>query len=164
MILRGVANRCQWLPADIRDRAALEKNFREKFETLNHIHLTNGEFQRLLDEIVTPDVFTAAHTLRNRNSFTRDGYQRFKDEKHAAELAAAVQKHGLAPETLQTFVDNILSRMIFDGEQLTELLAPLEPGWRDRTEKELALVADLVPLLKKRAGGSDISGLKAYEE
>jgi len=58
--------------ADIRDRAALEKNFREKFETLNHVHLTNGEFQRLLDEIVTPDVFTAAHTLRNRSSFTRD--------------------------------------------------------------------------------------------
>ena len=57
---------------DIRDRAALEKNFREKFETLNHVHLTNGEFQRLLDEIVTPDVFTAAHTLRNRSSFTRD--------------------------------------------------------------------------------------------
>ena len=58
--------------ADIRDRSALEKNFREKFETLNHVRLTNGEFQRLLDEIVTPDVFTAAHTLRNRSSFTRD--------------------------------------------------------------------------------------------
>ncbi len=58
--------------ADIRDRASLEKNFREKFEALNHVHLTEGEFQRLLDEIVTPDVFTAAHTLRNRNSFTRD--------------------------------------------------------------------------------------------
>ncbi|MEO8498092.1 MAG: type I restriction endonuclease, partial [Planctomycetota bacterium] len=58
--------------ADIRDRAALEKNFREKFNALNHVHLTDGEFQRLLDEIVTPDVFTAAHTIRNRNSFTRD--------------------------------------------------------------------------------------------
>ena len=57
---------------DIRDRAALEQNFREKFEALNRVKLTDGEFQRLLDEIVTPDVFTAAHTLRNRNSFTRD--------------------------------------------------------------------------------------------
>ena len=57
---------------DIRDRASLEMNFREKFETLNHVHLTDGEFERLLGEIVTPDVFTAAHTLRNRNSFTRD--------------------------------------------------------------------------------------------
>jgi restriction endonuclease S subunit len=58
--------------ADIRDRAALENNFREKFEALNRVRLTAGEFPRLLDEIVTPDVFTAAHTLRNRNSFTRD--------------------------------------------------------------------------------------------
>lgn len=137
------------LEAATRDCAALEKNFREKFETLNHVHLTDGEFQRLLDEIVTPDVFTAAHTLRNRNSFARDdgiraGYQQSKDEKHAAELAAAAQKHGLPPELLQTFVDNILSRMIFDGEQLTELLSPLELGWR--------------------AGGRDISGLRAYEE
>ena len=57
---------------DIRDRAALEKNFREKFEALNSVHLTDGEFQRLLDEIITPDVFAAAHTLRNRSSFTRD--------------------------------------------------------------------------------------------
>jgi type I restriction enzyme R subunit len=57
---------------DIRDRDALEKNFRGKFQALNHVKLTDGEFQRLLDEIITPDVFTAAHTLRNRSSFTRD--------------------------------------------------------------------------------------------
>lgn len=57
---------------DIRDRAALEKNFREKFETLNRVHLTDSEFQRLLDQIITPDVFAAAHTLRERNSFERD--------------------------------------------------------------------------------------------
>ena len=94
----------------------------------------------------------------------RAGYQRFKDEKHAAELAAIAQKHGLPPDALQAFVDTILSRMIFDGEQLTDLLAPLDLGWRDRTAKELALMADLVPLLKKRAGGRDISGLGAYEE
>jgi len=57
---------------DIRDRASLESNFRQKFQTLNHVKLTDGEFQRLLDEITTPDVFTAAHTLCNRNAFTRD--------------------------------------------------------------------------------------------
>ena len=54
---------------DIRDRAALEKNFREKFEALNRVRLTDGEFQRLLDEIIAPDVFTAARTLREINSF-----------------------------------------------------------------------------------------------
>jgi type I site-specific restriction-modification system R (restriction) subunit len=57
---------------DIRDRAALERNFREKFEALNRVHLSDGEFARLLDEIVTPDVFAAARTLRSINAFTRD--------------------------------------------------------------------------------------------
>lgn len=57
---------------DIGDRAALEENFRSKFQELNRVKLTEGEFQRLLDEIITPDVFTAAKTLRGINSFTRD--------------------------------------------------------------------------------------------
>ncbi len=55
--------------ADIRDRAALERNFREKFEALNRVKLSDGEFARLLDENVTPDVFTAAKTLRSINAF-----------------------------------------------------------------------------------------------
>src|ERR1041385_5285964 len=57
---------------DIRDRAALERNFRERFQALNRVTLTDGEFQRLLEEIITADVFTAARTLRGINSFTRD--------------------------------------------------------------------------------------------
>ena len=48
--------------------------------------------------------------------------------------------------------------MIFDGEQLTDLMAPLDLGWKARTQKELALMADLVPLLKKRAGGRESPG------
>jgi type I restriction enzyme, R subunit len=57
---------------DITNRATLEKNFREKFEALNRVHLTDSEFARLLDEIVVADVFTASKTLRSINSFTRD--------------------------------------------------------------------------------------------
>ena len=57
---------------DIRDRVALEANFRKKFEELNRVSLTDGEFRRLLDEIVTSDVFAAARVLRERSSFTRD--------------------------------------------------------------------------------------------
>lgn len=34
--------------------------------------LSDVRSMRFLDEVVTPDVFTAAHTLRNRNSFTRN--------------------------------------------------------------------------------------------
>ena len=37
-------------------------------------------------------------------------------------------------------------------------------SWRERREKELALMADLVPLLKKLANGREISGLDAYEQ
>lgn len=93
----------------------------------------------------------------------REGYETFKIEKHTRELADVAEKHGLDPAALQTFVDGIMGRMIFDGEQLSDLLAPLELGWKARTQKELALMEDLVPLLKKRALGREISGLSAYE-
>lgn len=92
----------------------------------------------------------------------REGYTRFKAEKSAAELADIAAKHGLATAALQGFVDGILDRMIFDGEQLSDLMAPLDLGWKARTRAELALMADLHPLLVRRAGGRDISGLSAY--
>lgn len=94
----------------------------------------------------------------------REGYQRFRAEKHAKELSATATKHGLPPEAVHGFVEGVLSRMIFDGEHLTDLLEPLDLGWRDRREKELALMDDLLPLLKKRANGRDIAGLRAYEQ
>jgi type I restriction enzyme R subunit len=118
----------------------------------------------LLDdrEMLTEYVQKVPNGLSERDVI--DGYQHFKDAKNAAEVAEKAQKHGLSIESLHAFIDAILGRMIFDGEQLTTLLAPLDLGWRARTQKELALMADLVPLLKKRAAGRDISGLKAYEE
>jgi type I restriction enzyme R subunit len=93
----------------------------------------------------------------------RDGYQTFKDEKIAGELSATAAKYGIATTALQTFVSRIMSRMIFDGEQLSDLLAPLELGWKARTQQELALMDDLVPILKRLAQGREISGLSAYE-
>jgi type I site-specific restriction-modification system R (restriction) subunit len=57
---------------DIRDREALENNFRQKFEALNRVHLTDSEFSRLRDEIVSADVFTAAKVLREQNTFQRE--------------------------------------------------------------------------------------------
>jgi type I restriction enzyme R subunit len=94
----------------------------------------------------------------------REGYTRFKAEKNAAELSAIAEKHGLSSIVLQGFVDGILGRMIFDGEQLSDLMAPLDLGWKARTQAELALMEDLHPLLTKRAQGRDISGLSAYEQ
>jgi len=103
---------------DIRDRASLEANFRQKFEALNRVRLTNGEFARLLDDLVSPDVFKNSIRLRGKNDFTRD-----------------------------------------DGTPLSYTLV----NWKARRVAELALMDDLVPLLKQRAAGREISGLNAYE-
>ncbi|WP_443664439.1 type I restriction endonuclease subunit R, EcoR124 family, partial [Dialister invisus] len=65
--------------------------------------------------------------------------------------------------SLKTFVNGIMERMIFDGEKLIDLLEPLNLSWRERTQKELELMDELVPLLKKMADGREIVGLKAYE-
>ena len=57
---------------DIHDRESLEQNFRQKFEQLNRVRLTDSEFERLKQEIITPDVFAAAKRLRETNTFTRE--------------------------------------------------------------------------------------------
>jgi len=57
---------------DIRDKAALEANFRAKFQALNKVELTSAEFARLRDEIISADVFQAAKTLRERGYFQRE--------------------------------------------------------------------------------------------
>ena len=93
----------------------------------------------------------------------RKGYDTFKNDKYNKELAAIAHQHSLQTADLKNFVENIMSRMIFDGERLTDLLEPLELSWKERRVKELALMADLVPQLKKLAQGREISGLAAYE-
>ncbi|MCF6225625.1 MAG: type I restriction endonuclease subunit R, partial [Xanthomonadales bacterium] len=104
----------------------------------------------------------------NTGSFTdkdiRQGYEAFKAQKAAEVLNQIAQNHGLQSDALQTFVDHIMDRMIFDGEQLTDLLAPLELGWKARRVAELALMEELLPYLHKLAEGrQEISGLNAYE-
>lgn len=94
----------------------------------------------------------------------RTGYQQFKAAKAARELNELAARHGLAAASLQGFMDAVLERRIFDGEQLTELLTPLGLSWKARTQKELALMSELVPMLRRRAGGHEISGLQAYED
>ena len=94
----------------------------------------------------------------------REGYEAFKAEKFAKELETMAIKHGLETSSLKAFVDGIMGRMIFDGEALSELLAPLDLGWKARTKKELGLMEDLAPLLRRLAQGREISGLAAYEK
>ena len=57
---------------DIIDRKTLEQNFRQKFETLNRVRLTDSEFLRLREEIIKPDVFEASKLLRENQYFQRE--------------------------------------------------------------------------------------------
>lgn len=119
----------------------------------------------LMDE--RDDIIDYIKTLTVGSGLTekeiRKGYQKFKAQKSANEIKNIAKKNGIEAESLAAFIDKIMNRMIFDGEKLTDLLAPLELGWKDRRVKELALMEDLVPLLLKLAQGRDIAGLNAYE-
>ena len=94
----------------------------------------------------------------------RDGFERFKADKNARQLATIAKEHRLDATALQGFIDGILRRMIFDGEALSDLMAPLELGWKARTQAEQALMKELAPLLRKLAQSREISGLGAYEQ
>ncbi len=94
----------------------------------------------------------------------KEGFQKFKAEKSAKQIRELAEKYSLESESLNAFIDKIIDRMIFDGEKLTDLLAPLQLGWNDRRLKELALMEELIPILKKLAGEQrEIIGLNAYE-
>ena len=80
------------------------------------------------------------------------GYARFKAERQAEQLTDLAAAHRLPPKGLTAFVDEVLTRMIFDGEALTVLLAPLDLGWKDRQRKEQEPLRSLIPLLPARAG------------
>ena len=120
----------------------------------------------LIDE--RDDIIAYIDSLDSVNGKTEQeikvGYEVFKTEKFAKELIAIADNHNLSIASLQSFVHTIVDRKIFDGEKLSELVAPLELGWKDRTKKETAIMTDLVPLLKRMAEGQKISGLSAYEE
>lgn len=63
---------------DIKNRASLEANFRNKFEALNNVRLTDGEFERLMEKIVRADVYEASKTLRDKVEVIHDdGTTRF---------------------------------------------------------------------------------------
>ena len=110
------------------------------------------------------DYIKSLETGKSLNEYEiRDGYQNFKEEKYSKELAVIANEHGLKTAALKSFTEEIISRMIFDGEKLNDLLAPLELGWKDRTKEELTLMKKLIPQLKKLAQGREISGLSAYE-
>lgn len=120
----------------------------------------------LIDE--RDDIIAYIDSLEGVNGKTEQeikaGYEVFKTEKFAKELIAIADNHNLSVASLQSFVHAIVDRKIFDGEKLSELVVPLELGWKERAKKETAIMTDLIPLLKRMVGGQKISGLSAYEE
>ncbi len=93
-----------------------------------------------------------------------NGFETFKTKAGNQRLKTIAQTHQLAPDSLNDFVEEILNRHVFDGQLLTDLMAPLELGWKARSKAEHSLMKELVPLLNQRAGGQEISGLSGYGE
>ena len=48
---------------DIKDKASLDENFRKHFQELNRVRLSDSEFARLKENIITPDVFSSEKFL-----------------------------------------------------------------------------------------------------
>lgn len=132
-------------------------------EQLVNIVLSNSN---LMDE--REDIIAYINSLEEVSGKTeqeiKEDYNLFKAERYAKEVASIAQKYEITAESLNEFIDGIMERKIFDAEKLNDLLAPLNLGWKARSKKELALMADLIPLLKRKAEGEEIAGLSAYEE
>ena len=131
-------------------------------EKLINLLTANANLMDEKDDII--DYINSLETGKGRTEKEiREGYQKFKAEKRAKAIQNIARKHHIEEEKLNAFINKITDRMIFDGEELSDLLSHLNLGWKERTKKELALMDDLTPLLKKLAHGRPIAGLEAYE-
>jgi type I restriction enzyme R subunit len=126
---------------------------------------SDAKFENKREDLIA---YFNSHELNRQNAKTieeiKAELQTFIDAKDAQQLADIAAAHGLETAALQAFVQNILSCRVFDGDKLSDLLAPLELGWKVRAQKEMALMLELIPILKHRAAGHNISGLSAYEK
>ena len=64
---------------------------------------------------------------------------------------------------LRKLIQTVLQRSRFDDENLRSLLEPLELGWKARSRKEVEVMTELAPLLRRLADGQEIHGLEVYE-
>lgn len=132
-------------------------------EQLVNLVLSNSN---LMDE--RDDIIAYINSLEEVNGKTeqeiKEGYNHFKAERYAKEIDSIARKYEITTESLNDFIYGIMERKIFDAEKLNDLLAPLNLGWKARAKVESALMTDLIPLLKRKAEGEEISGLSAYEE
>ncbi|MCW8896745.1 MAG: type I restriction endonuclease subunit R [Flavobacteriales bacterium] len=136
-----------------------QKMTKEQLKSLLKSNSNLMDLEKDMSEFIDQLDWTIGQTEAELNR----NFEKFIDEKYNKEIAIIANKHGLQTADLKKFIENIMGRMIFDGEKLTDLLEPLDLNWKERRVKELALMEDLVPQLKKLAQGHEISGLAAYE-
>ncbi|MCE5990592.1 type I restriction endonuclease subunit R [Pseudomonas sp. KCA11] len=146
-------------------RYASQKPGKQKMsrEQLIGLIQSDAKFIDERDEIAEYINTLEAGTAQDEKAI-RAGFNNFKAEKHTKALADIAIKHSLDATSLQKFVETTLRRLVFDGDQMSDLFTPLELSWKTRTKAELTLMEDLTPLLKKLAQGREISGLDAYEQ
>ena len=156
------ANIREWEKVEI-----LDINNGERFQTYalkgirgSKCFCVNGAAAR---KVQTGDKIIIVTYAQMNEQEIKDGYKKFKEEKNANAIQFIAKQHGVELQALNNFINEVIDRMIFDGGKLSDLLAPLELGWKARTQKELELMEDLIPLLKRLANGHEIVGLNAYE-
>ncbi|MCB1176457.1 MAG: type I restriction endonuclease subunit R, partial [Leptospiraceae bacterium] len=92
----------------------------------------------------TEDIIDYINTLKAGEGLSeeaiKEGYVKFKSEKSDKEINSIATNIGLDSKDLKAFVEEIIERLVFDGEKLSDLLAPLELGWKERSKKEAELM------------------------
>lgn len=142
---------------------------RERVGYSMHYYIPVGpDTERILGALIDARPVMSLKVVESETA-AREGHARSKAQPPVGAgisaqpgIAGIAAKHRLDTARLRGFVDGILERLSFDAEQLSELLAPLGLGWKERARAEVALMADLHPLLSERAQGREISGLRAY--
>ena len=94
----------------------------------------------------------------------KENYNKFKEKKNNKKINAIAKKHGIDNEALKTFVYHTSDMLVLNEDSLTDLVSPLNLGWIERTNKEKAIMKDILPILKKLSKDRSIKGLSIYEE
>lgn len=139
------------------------KNEQVTREQLVEILRSNAKFLDERDEIIE-----YVQTLHAGQHLTeeeiRTGYENFKSSKYEKLIDAIAKKYGIDANTLQDFIHNTLTRMVFDSEAFVDIMDTLDVDWKTRDEIELEIMKEIKPILKKLALGMEISGLEAYSD
>lgn len=123
---------------DIRDKAALEQNFRQKFNALNRVTLTDLEFDRLKEEIISPDVFATS------NKLIVETYQfRKEEERFSRRVPFKEIKKNEFNLNISRYISTAEPEPIIDLKAVNDNLVEIEKRIKESTEKHNAFLKEL---------------------